>query len=259
MKTTLSLSGGKDSTYLLLELIRRGTPPDECVFFDTGWEFPQMYRHIDRLRDLCKLHGIQFVTLHPERDFDYLMFEKPVKETGGGQHFGYSWCGARGVRWGTTEKTRILDQHNRGTVVMIGIAADETERLAKERGPGKVFPLAEWGITEAECLAGCYAAGYDWDGLYEKLDRVSCACCAAKNLKELRNIYNDMPEVWADLQRRQEMTERPFKGPGKSVPELAIRFELEKKWIAEGKSVKSREFYEALAEALREEAPAWQH
>ena len=42
MKTTLSLSGGKDSTFLLLELIRRGTPPDECVFFDTGWEFPQM-------------------------------------------------------------------------------------------------------------------------------------------------------------------------------------------------------------------------
>ena len=38
MKTTLSLSGGKDSTFLLLELIRRGTPPDECVFFDTGWE-----------------------------------------------------------------------------------------------------------------------------------------------------------------------------------------------------------------------------
>lgn len=97
-----------------------------------------------------------------------------------------------------------------------------------------------------------------WEGLYEKLDRVSCACCAAKNLKELRNIYNDMPDVWADLQRRQRMTKRPFKGPGKSVPELAIRFELEKKWIAEGKNVKSREFYKTLAEALREEAPAWQ-
>lgn len=93
MKTSLSLSGGKDSTYLLLELIRKGTPPDECVFFDTGWEFPQMYRHIDRLRDLCKLHGIRFVTLHPDRNFDYLMFEKPVKEAGGGQHFGYSGVG----------------------------------------------------------------------------------------------------------------------------------------------------------------------
>ena len=95
--------------------------------------------------------------------------------------------------------------------------------------------------------------------IYDKLDRVSCACCAAKNLKELRNIYNDMPEVWADLQRRQSMTERPFKGPGKSVPELEIRFKLEKEWAAEGKNIKSRAFYEALAQALKEEAPAWQH
>lgn len=175
MKTTLSLSGGKDSTFLLLELIRRGTPPDECVFFDTGWEFPQMYRHMDRLRALCEENGIEFTVLHPAKSFDYLMFEKPVREKTGGTHCGYSWCGARGIRWGTTEKTKALDQHNKGNIVLIGIAADEPDRLTKERAPGKTFPLAEWGITEAECLAGCYAAGYDWEGLYEKLDRVSYA------------------------------------------------------------------------------------
>ena len=106
MKTTLSLSGGKDSTFLLLELIRRGTPPDECVFFDTGWEFPQMYRHMDRLRALCEENGIEFTVLHPAKSFDYLMFEKPVREKTGGTHCGYSWCGARGIRWGTTEKTK---------------------------------------------------------------------------------------------------------------------------------------------------------
>lgn len=164
MKTTLSLSGGKDSTFLLLELIRRGTPPDECVFFDTGWEFPQMYRHMDRLRALCEENGIEFTVLHPAKSFDYLMFEKPVREKTGGTHCGYSWCGARGIRWGTTEKTKALDQHNKGNIVLIGIAADEPDRLIKERAPGKTFPLAEWGITEAECLAGCYAAGYDWEG-----------------------------------------------------------------------------------------------
>ena len=83
MKTTLSLSGGKDSTFLLLELIRRGTPPDECVFFDTGWEFPQMYRHMDRLRALCEENGIEFTVLPPAKSFGYLMFEKPVKEKNG--------------------------------------------------------------------------------------------------------------------------------------------------------------------------------
>lgn len=87
---------------------------------------------------------------------------------------------------------------------------------------------------------------------YEKLDRVSCACCAAKNLKELRNIYNDMPEVWADLQARQSKTSRPFKGPGKSVGDLAIRFELEKEYIAAGLSITSRDFYTCLADRLKQ-------
>lgn len=110
-----------------------------------------MYRHMDRLRALCEENGIEFTVLHPAKSFDYLMFEKPVKEKTGGTHCGYSWCGARGVRWGTTEKTKALDQHNKGNIVLIGIAADEPDRLAKERAPGKTFPLAEWGITEAEC------------------------------------------------------------------------------------------------------------
>ena len=46
MKYILSFSGGKDSTYLLLELIRRDYPLDEVRFFDTGWEYPAMYDHI---------------------------------------------------------------------------------------------------------------------------------------------------------------------------------------------------------------------
>lgn len=35
-----SFSGGKDSTAMVLRLIEEGTPLDEIVFFDTGWEFP---------------------------------------------------------------------------------------------------------------------------------------------------------------------------------------------------------------------------
>lgn len=253
MRRVLSFSGGKDSTFLLLELLRRGVPPDECVFFDTGWEFPQMYRHIERIKALCADKRIAFVTLRPTHSFDYLMFDKPVKEHGGGCHFGYAWCGARGVRWGTSQKMHALDQRSRGAITMIAIAADEQKRLQKERAPGKIFPLAEWGITEAECLAGCYAAGYDWEGLYRKLDRVSCICCAGKNLRELRSIYTDMPDVWQDLRRRQERTSIPFKGPGKSVFQLEVRFELERAWIAEGKSIKSRAFYLALSEELEKE------
>ena len=48
MNHIASFSGGKDSTAMVLRLIAEGLPLDEIVFFDTGWEFPQMYEHIAR-------------------------------------------------------------------------------------------------------------------------------------------------------------------------------------------------------------------
>ena len=184
------------------------------------------------------------------------MTEKLVKErNGGGCHYGYSWCGLKGCRWGTTEKTATLDeysQRNDGAIVYIGIAADEPERLEKERKPFKRFPLVDNGITEAECLTGCYERGFTWEGLYEKLDRVSCKFCALKNLKELRNIYFDMPEVWEELREKQKLTDKPYKGDGKSVFQLETRFKLEKERQDAGLSITNREFYSLLTERLKE-------
>ena len=79
-KIIVSFSGGKDSTWMLLEMIRRKEHIDEVAFFDTGWEFPQMLRHIEKIKKLVEDNGITFTTLHPKRSFDYLMFDKPVKE-----------------------------------------------------------------------------------------------------------------------------------------------------------------------------------
>ena len=159
-KYILSFSGGKDSTFLLLELIRRKYPLDEVVFFDTGWEFPAMYEHIEKCKKICEDSGIKFLTLKPEKSFDYLMFDHISKS---GKR-GYSWCGGN-CRWGTTYKIQTLDKYfgeNDGAVHYIGIAADEIERLEKERDEYKCFPLAEWGFTEADCLQGCYDAGFNW-------------------------------------------------------------------------------------------------
>lgn len=252
MKHILSFSGGKDSTFLLLELIRRNSPLDEVVFFDTGWEFPVMYAHIEKCKRLCDENGIKFVTIHPEQSFDYLMFEKEVKEHCGGLHCGYSWCGGR-CRWGTTEKTKALDRYavqNAGSIVYIGIAADEEQRLEKDRATYKRFPLADFGITEAECLQGCYDAGFDWGGMYEYLDRLSCKYCANKNLKELRNIRKHYPCVWEELKAYQKRTDRPYKGKGKSVFDLEKRFAFEDERVDAGLSITSREFYKLLKERL---------
>lgn len=70
--------------------------------------------------------------------------------------------------------------------------------------------------------------GFFWEEngirLYDVLDRVSCWCCANKNLKELRNIRTHLPKYWNRLKDLQSRTDRPMKGPGKSVFDLEERF-----------------------------------
>ena len=244
MKYILSFSGGKDSTFLLLELIRRKYPLDEVLFFDTGWEFPEMYQHIERCKMYAKKNGIEFITLHPSKSFDYLAFEH-INKNGSK---GYSWCGGN-ARWGTTYKIQALDKYskqNKDSIVYVGIAADEVHRLEKERAEFKQFPLVDWGITEAECLQGCYNAGFNWGGMYKHLDRLSCMYCRNKNLKELRNIRKYYPDVWEKLKEYQSRTNLPYRASGTTVFDLEKRFEFEEERLSKGLSISNRDFYTEL-------------
>ena len=46
----VSLSGGKDSTAMLLMMIEKGMPVDGVFWADTGMEFPEMWRSGSGLR-----------------------------------------------------------------------------------------------------------------------------------------------------------------------------------------------------------------
>ena len=48
----VSLSGGKDSTAMLLLMIEQDMPIDVVLTADTGMEFPEMYEHLQKLDDL---------------------------------------------------------------------------------------------------------------------------------------------------------------------------------------------------------------
>jgi len=75
-----SFSGGKDSTAMVLRLIEEGRPLDEIVFFDTGWEFPQMYDHIAKFEAFT---GRTVTRLQPPVSFETcLLRRKVVPKTG---------------------------------------------------------------------------------------------------------------------------------------------------------------------------------
>ena len=62
-----AISGGKDSTAMLLLMLERGMPIDAVIYADTGMEFPEMAAHIEKLDELlCRERGIHINTVqHP--------------------------------------------------------------------------------------------------------------------------------------------------------------------------------------------------
>lgn len=212
MKYIASCSCGKDSLAMILTLIEKEFPLDYVVFFDAGKEFESIYRNWNKLTVLLDKHNIKYKVLKPNNSFDYY-FAEHVTKTG---KKGYSWCG--GVcRWMTTMKVKAIndfyDQFNEPIVEYIGIANDEQDRITLKRNDKtvKVYPLALFNMTENDCLVKCYKNGFEWKegngvDLYDVLDRVSCYCCANKNLKELKAIYKHLPIYWQKLKDMQTKT-----------------------------------------------------
>lgn len=260
VKYIASVSFGKDSLAMLLRLMEEKAPLDAVVFYDTGMEFNSIYRIRDKVVALIEGCGIEYVELHPEEPFLFSMLEREIKyRNKDGSHFGFGWCGGP-CRWGTTQKTRAI-YNFRKTISepvtdYVGIAADEPARFERASHEGKTLPLVGWGLTEADCLRFCRDRGWSWiehtaNGdidLYDILDRVSCWCCKNKNLSELRNMYLYLPEYWDKLKELQSKIEAPMKGNSGSVFDLERRFELEKQWLADGRPINTREFYNALKE-----------
>lgn len=254
VKYIASVSFGKDSLAMLLRLLEGKYPLDAVVFYDTGMEFKAIYNIRDNVRHILSDNMIEYVELRPDKPFLYSMLEQEIKyRSKDGYHYGYGWCGGA-CRWHTSMKVRSISKYkkslNDDVIDYVGIAFDEQHRFEKEKRNDKRLPLVEFQMTEMDCLLYCRKMGFNWieNGvdLYDILDRVSCWCCRNKNLKELRNIYNLLPEYWEKLKELQRKIQDPIKGSGNSIFDLQRRFEIEKQFIASGKSLHTREFYNAI-------------
>ena len=246
----VSLSGGKDSTAMLLHMIELNEPINEVLTCDTGMEFSAMYEHLDRLYKIIRDKGIKLTVLKNENSFYYFLAKVPIQSDKYGDHYGYGWPSAT-TRWCTkhlklkliSDYLKNLKNQHKEIIQCVGLAADELDRAQRDNNKKNRHPLIEWGWTEKDCLDYCYSRGFDWGGLYTIFNRVSCWCCPLTPLSELKKLWWDYPDLWHKLELWEiELSTHPnigkrgkymFKGE-LSVFDLGLRFSKEMK----------KEFYE---------------
>lgn len=225
MKHIAMFSGGKDSTAMVLGMIKRGMKIDEIVCVDLGAEWPEMYAHISHFQEYISR---EITILRPPLgDFYYYFSDYELRKGRRKGEKGNGWCGK--LRWGTGYKRDIARKYLRrlGEITEYhGVAQGEEKRLKKNKdGRNIKYPLMDWGASERQNLQDCYEKGFNFGGLYIKLCRVSCWCCDQKNIAELRFMYRERPEMWRKLNEMQSMTPYLYKGRG--VAYYSERFEAE--------------------------------
>ena len=220
----VSLSGGKDSTAMLLMMLERGESIADIVFFDTGWEFPQMHEHLEQLE---RYIGRPVTRLRPRIAFDYWFREYKVfyRKTKQLRRIGLGWPSPL-RRWCTREKAQALFSYCNALtwqgcslplVQCVGFAADESARIERHSPRKSVYqsyryPLHEYGVTEADALQFCRDRGFTWNGLYDSFRRVSCFCCPLQGLDELRTLRREFPDLWARIREMESWLPEGDKG-----------------------------------------------
>ena len=169
-KILVSISGGKDSLAALITHIESGGRCDGAIYcrimFDdeTSAEYPE---HEDFLFNKCfpTLEGEYGVkTTIVQQSYTYVeRFHKVITRNtkNNGRIYGFpfirgSWCNS-------DLKLHPLRKFKKETgefIEIVGIAADETERIAKKTVSGKILPLVEHGITEGGLLRFAGGEGY---------------------------------------------------------------------------------------------------
>lgn len=202
MKYNISWSGGKDSTATIILAHQLNIPINEIVYCRVMYneyipaDLPIMTDFVNYAIEIFRNWGYKVRVISPNKsavDLAYSKYKRSKYADRNGKYYGVTaFC--RGHCRMTSLKQRALNIDDR--ISLIGIAADEPERLKRIKLPNRSI-IAEHGLTEKDCITLCrqndlLSPLYDIPGL----NRSGCFFCPNANKRQIQYMRENFPKLY---------------------------------------------------------------
>ena len=242
MKYILSLSFGKDSTALLIEVLKKKLPLDYVIFCDIKFndkisgEHPLMSEWIPQAEKVLKdRFGVNVIHLTAKKNFTEQFYTIKEKGNHKGDTYGFpytigAWCNDR-------LKLQPINQFIQRTIKQygavteyIGIAKDEPKRLARykelENQKHKYITLADLNIDELQAMEICKQNDL-LSPKYTNSFRGGCWFCPKQSMSDLYELWKNYPHYFNMLLEMEKDSFNTFK-PNKTIKQIKEQFEMGK-------------------------------
>jgi len=242
MKHIAMISGGRDSSAMVLHMLENDMPLDYIIFTDTIHEFFFMYDYLDKFNAYLKeKYGKEIIFLYPKGKFTDWVFGKVTRGERKGMIRGLPMITVV-CYWKREAKVypfdRFLKKENiKEHVQYIGYTYSERKR-ASVQSTTQRYPLIEAKMCEADVDRVLEKAGLQ-NPLYEFFSRTGCAMCPYQSEKSLYTLWKNFPEEWAymvDLEDRLSVLDNVVNATwkiDKTLHEYEADFIINKKQLSD--------------------------
>lgn len=244
MKYIASVSFGKDSLAMLIEVIKRKLPLDYVIFCDIKFndkisgEHPLMSEWIPKAETLLKDKlGIEVIHLTAKKNFTEQFYTVKQKGNHKGRLYGFpytigAWCNGRLKLDPINNFIKGIIKEYGAVTEYIGIAKDEPKRLERykqlETKNHKYITLADFNISEAKAFEICQENNL-LSPKYKKSYRGGCWFCPKQSLNDLWNLWKDYPDYFDMLEEMEKDSFNSFK-PNLTLKQIRAKFESGKQY-----------------------------
>lgn len=241
MKHIASCSFGKDSIAAIMTRLENNEPIDEIVYCrimyddNISAEYPE---HEDFIFNKAipffeKEYGLKTTVVQSGFTYKEHFYRKKKRGWCAGKIYGFpyrkgAWCNS-GLKTSPIDKhLRHIGEHKD----ILGIAYDEPKRIKRALDKGKVLPLVEHKITEAEAFKICEKYDLLSPAYDEITRRLGCWFCHNQRIADLKKLRSKYPELWRELLKLDKDSPVSFKPREQTVEYFEERFSREDRQIS---------------------------